>query len=159
VKLRRRQNLFTKTCLPHNCFTPDPHFVILACVQSWNVFEKLMKMWMVPEIFHKNMSNEQLLFRWSTFLDSNMGTKLKQFWITHQTGNPSNSFHKNMSHTQLLFTWSTFCDSSMGTKLKYYWITYETGNSAWYFDKTISHEQIHFTRCTFRDSSMGTKLK
>jgi len=154
-----RPNLITKACLTNNYFSRDPYFVILAWVQSWNAIEKLMKMWIEPEIFHKNMSNEKLLFTWSTFRDSSMGTKLKLFWITHQTGNPPNSFHKNMSHKQSHFTWSTFCYSSMGTKLKYYWITYETGISAWYFDKNISHEQIHFTRCTFRDSSMGTKLK
>ena len=115
-----RQNLFTKTCLTNRYFSRDPYFVILALAQSWNIIEKLMKVWIEPEIFHNNMCNEQLLFTWSTFRDSSMGTKLKLFWITHQTGNPLNSFHKNMSHKQLLLMWSTIFDSSMWTKLKYF---------------------------------------
>ena len=38
-------NFFTKTCLTNNYFSHDPHFVILAWVQSWNIFEKIMKLW------------------------------------------------------------------------------------------------------------------
>ena len=72
-------NYFTKTCLTNNYFSCDPHFVILAWVQSWNIFEKLMKVWSLPEFFHKNMSHEQLLFTWSKFRDSSMGTNLKYF--------------------------------------------------------------------------------
>jgi len=33
------QNFFTKTCLSNNFFSRDPHFVILAWVQSWNILE------------------------------------------------------------------------------------------------------------------------
>jgi len=78
-------NFFTKTCLTNNYFSRDPHIVILAWVQSWNIFEKLMKVWSPPEFFHKNMSHEQLLLTWSTFRDSSMGTKLKYFWKTHES--------------------------------------------------------------------------
>ena len=39
----------TKTCLTNNYFSCDPHFVILAWVQSWNIFEKLMKVCSPPE--------------------------------------------------------------------------------------------------------------
>ena len=46
----------------------DPHFVILTWLQSWNIFEKLMKLCSPPEFFHKNMSHEQLLFTGSTTL-------------------------------------------------------------------------------------------
>jgi len=80
-----RLNFFTKTCLPNNYFSCDPHFVILAWVQSWNIFEKLMKLWSSPEFFHKNMSHQQLPFMWCTLRDSSMGTKLKYFWKTHET--------------------------------------------------------------------------
>ena len=64
-----RLNFFTKTCLTNNYFSRDSHFVILAWVQSWNIFEKLMNVCSAPEFFHKNMSHEQLLFTWSTFRD------------------------------------------------------------------------------------------
>ena len=80
-----RLNFFTKTCLTSNYFSRDPHFVILAWVQSWNIYEEFMKLCSPPEFFHKNMSHEQLLFTWSTLSDSRMGTKLKYFWKTHET--------------------------------------------------------------------------
>jgi len=35
-----------------------------------------MKVCSPPDFFHKKMSHEQLLFTWSTFRDSSMGTKL-----------------------------------------------------------------------------------
>jgi len=76
---------FHKNMSHDNHFSRDPHFVILAWVQSWNVFEKLMKVCSPPQFFHKNMSHEQLLFTWSTFRDSSMGTKLKYFWKAHET--------------------------------------------------------------------------
>ena len=76
-------NLFTKSCLTNNYLSCDPHFVILACAQSWNIFDKLMKLWSPPDFFHKNMSQEQLVFTWSTFRDSSMGTKLKYFQKPH----------------------------------------------------------------------------
>ena len=105
----------------NNYFSRHPHFVILAWVQSWNIFEKFMKVWNPLEFFHKNMSHKQFLFTWSTFRDSSMGTKLKYLWKTHESVKSARIFHINMSHEQLLFTWSTFRDSSMGTKLKYPW--------------------------------------
>ena len=58
--------------------------MILARVQNLNIYEKLMNVWSPLEIFHKNMSHEQLLFKWSTFRDSSMCTKLKYFWKTHE---------------------------------------------------------------------------
>ena len=60
------------------------HFVILAWVQSWNIFENIMKLWCPPDVFHKNMPLKQLLFMWSTLCDSSMGTLLKYFWKTHE---------------------------------------------------------------------------
>ena len=47
-----RLNFFTKTCFMNNYFSRDPHFVILAWVQSWNIFEKLMKVCSPPETTH-----------------------------------------------------------------------------------------------------------
>jgi len=44
-----------------------------------------MKLWSPPEIFHKKIIHEQLLFMWSTLRDSSMGTKLKYFWKTHES--------------------------------------------------------------------------
>ena len=74
-----RQISFTKTCLTNNYLSCDSHYVILAWVQSWNIFENLMKLWSPPEFFHKKMSHEQLPFMWSTLCDSRMGTELKYF--------------------------------------------------------------------------------
>ena len=68
----------------NNYFSRDPHLVILAWVQSWNIFEKLVKVWSPLEFFNKNMSHKQLLFMWSTFRDSSMGTMLKNFWMWKQ---------------------------------------------------------------------------
>jgi len=122
-----RQNFFTKTCLTNNYFSCDPHYVILAWVQSWNIFEKLMKVCSPPEFFHKNMSHEQLLFMWSTLRDSSMGKKVEIFLKSSWKCVVSrNFFHKKMSHEQLPFMWSTLRDSSMGTKLKYFWKTHES---------------------------------
>jgi len=80
-----RLNFFTKTCLTNNYLSCDPHFVILEWVQSWNVFEKLMKQCCLLEFFHKYMSHEQFLFTWSSFRGSSMRTKLKHSWKTRQT--------------------------------------------------------------------------
>jgi len=84
-----------------------------------------MKLGSPPNSFHKNMSHKQLHFTWSTFCDSSMGTKLKYFWLTYETGNSAWYFDKNISHEQILFTRSTFRDSSVGTKLEYIWKTDE----------------------------------
>ena len=95
-----RQYFFTKTCLTNNYFSHDWHFVILAWVQSWNIFEKLMKLLIPTEFFHKNMTHEQLLFTWLTFRDSSMGTKLKYFWKTHETVDSDRIFsQKHVSRT------------------------------------------------------------
>ena len=56
-----RLNFFTKTCLTNNYFSRDPHFVILAWVQSWNIFEKL--------------SQARSFVRWGLILTS--------FWFNH----------------------------------------------------------------------------
>ena len=95
-----RLNFFTKTCLTDNYFSRDPRFVIVAWVQSWNIFEKLMKLWSPPDFFQKNMSHEQLPFMWFTLRDSSMGTKLKYFWKPHETVKSARIFsQKNVSRT------------------------------------------------------------
>ena len=88
-----------------------------------------MKVCRLLEFFHKNMSHEQLLFMWSTFRHSSVGTKLKIFEKHMKLWSSLEFFHKNMSHQQLPFMWSTLRDSSMGTKLKYFWKTHETVKS------------------------------
>ena len=82
--------------------------------------------------------SEQLLFMWSTFRDSNIGTKLKCISEGFmRLCSPPEIFHKNMFHEQLLFMWSTLRDSSMGTKQKHFWKTHEIVKSAWnFFTKT-----------------------
>ena len=95
-----RLNFFTKTCLVNNYFSHDPHFVIRARVQGWNIYEKHMKLWSPPDVFHKNMSHEKFPFLWSTIRDSSMGTKLKYFWRTHVTGKYAIIFsQKHVSRT------------------------------------------------------------
>ena len=154
-----RLNVFTKTCLTINDFSRDPYFMILAWVQSGNIFEKLMKVCSSPEFFYKNMSHEQLVFTWFTFRDSSMGTKLKHFWKTYETMKSARIFHKNMSHEQLPFTRSIFRDSSMGKS----WNIFEKLMKLWsppeFFHKNMSHKHLPFTWSTFRECSMGTKLK
>jgi len=113
-------NFSQKTSLTNNYISRDPHFVILAWVQSWNIFEKLMKLCSPLEFFHKNMSQEQLLFTWSTFRDSSMGTSWNVFEKVMKLWSPLEFFHKKMFREQLPFMYSTFRDSSMGTKLKYF---------------------------------------
>jgi len=66
MKLWSLPEFFYKTCLTNNYLSRDPQFVILAWVQSWNIYEKLMELWSPPDFFHKNMSYEQLPFMWST---------------------------------------------------------------------------------------------
>jgi len=153
MKLCSPLNLFTKTCLTNNYFSCDPHVVILAWVQSWNIFDKLMKVCSPPEFFHKNMSHEQLLFTWSTFRDSNMSAKLKYFWKAHESVMSPRIFHKNMSHEQLLFFWSISRDCSMGIQLKYFWKAHENVMTAMIFS------QKYVLWSTHHDSNMGTKLK
>ena len=91
---------FSKICLTNNYISRDPHYVILAWVQSWNISENLMKVCSSPEFFHKNMSHEQLAYIWSTFRDSSMGTKfeifLKNSWSVHSAWNFS---QKHVSRT------------------------------------------------------------
>ena len=86
----------------------------------------------------------QLLFMWSTFRDSSIGTKQKYFWKTHETVKSARIFLQNMSHEQLPFTWSTIRDSSMGTKLKYLWKTHGTVKPPDFFHKNMSYEQLPF---------------
>ena len=128
-------NFFTKTCLTNNCFSHDPHFVVLAWLQSWNIFEKLMKVCGPPEFCTKTcLTNNYcsrdphiVILAWEQ--SWNIYEKHMKLW------SPPEFFHKNMSHEQLLFTWSTFRDSNMGTKLKYFWKTHESVWSAWNFSQ------------------------
>ena len=88
-----RLNLFTETCLTNNYLSRDPHFVILAWVQSWNIFEKLMKLWS-PCLTNNHFSRDPYFVilawaqSWNTF------EKLMKLW------SPPEFFHKNMSHEQ-----------------------------------------------------------
>jgi len=67
----------------NNYLSCDPHYVILRWVQSWNIFEKLMKLWSPPEFIHKIVSHEQLLFNISTtFLCFNRPTPCFCFFFT-----------------------------------------------------------------------------
>jgi len=130
-----RLNFFTKTCLMNNYLSRDPNFVILAWVQTWNIFEKLMKLCSMLEFFTKTCLTNNYFSRDPCFVilawaqSWNIFEKLMKLW------SPLEFFHKNMSHEQLLLTWSTFRDSSMGTKLKYFSKTHESVQSAWIFSQ------------------------
>jgi len=122
-------------CLTNNYLSRDPHFVILVWEQSWNIYEKHMKLWISPKFFHKNTFHQQFPLTWSTFRLSSMGTKFKYFWETHETVKSAWIFLQKHVHEQLLFTRSTFRHSSMSAKFKWFWKTHETGKSAWSFFK------------------------
>ena len=139
-----------KLCCPNNYFSCDPHFVILAWVQIWNIFEKLMKLSCPLEFFHKrcltnNYFSRDPCFEILAWVQSwNIYEKLMKVY------SPPEFFHKNMSHEQLLFTWCIFRDSRIGTKLKYLWKTNETEKSAWIFSqkhvsRTITFHVIHIS--------------
>ena len=155
-----RLNFFTKTYLTNNHFSRDPHFVILAWEQSWNIHGKHMKLWSPPQFFTKTCLTNNYFSRDPHFVILawvqrwNIFEKLMKLW------NPLEFFHKNMSHKQLLFTWSTFRDCSMGTQS---WNIYEKHMKLWsspeFFHKNTSHQQLPFIWSTLRDSSMNTKLK
>jgi len=145
-------------CL-NNYFSCDPHFVILAWVQSWNIFEKLMKLQCPLEFFHKTCLTNNYFSRDPCFVIrawDKIEIFLKNSWkcVVNLI-----FLHKNMSHEQLPFMWWTFHHSSMGTKLKCLWKTHETMKSAWNFSQKHVHELLLFTWSTFHDFSMGTKLK
>jgi len=57
-----RQNIIIKTCLTNKYFSRDPYFVILAGVQSWNSFEKLMKMGIPPDILSQKHVSQTTTF-------------------------------------------------------------------------------------------------
>jgi len=100
LKCKVRYNFFTKTCLTYNYFSRDPHSVIQAWEQSWNIYEILIKVCSSLEFFHKNMSHEQSLFTWSIFRDSSMSTKLKYFWNAHESVKSATIFsQKHVSRT------------------------------------------------------------
>jgi len=100
MKLWSPPEFFYKKYLTNNYLSCDPHFLIPAWVQIWNIFENLMKVCSPPEFFHENISHEQLLFTWSTFPDSSRGTKLKYFWKTHETVKYTRIFsQKHVSRT------------------------------------------------------------
>ena len=92
MKVCRLPEFIHKNILMNNYFSRDQHLVILAWVQSWNIFEKLMKLWCTPEFIHKFMSHGQLPFMWSTLRDSSIGAKMKYFWKTHETVKSARSF-------------------------------------------------------------------
>jgi len=153
-------NFFTKTCLTNNYFSHDPHFVILAWVQSWNIFEKLLKVCSPLEFFHKNMSHEQLLFTWSTFCDSSMGTKLKLFLKNWWNCEVCLNFFRKTCLTNNYFS----CDPhyvilawvqswNISDKLM------KVCSPLEFFHKNLCHKQLPLTWSTFRHSSMGTKFK
>jgi len=85
TKLQCPPEFFHKIFLTYKYFSSDPHFMILAWVQSWNIFGKLMILWSLPELFNKTMSHDPLHFTWSTFRNSSMGAKLKYFSKTHES--------------------------------------------------------------------------
>ena len=139
-----------KLWCPNNYFSRDPHFVILAWVQIWNIFEKLMKVWSPLEFFHRNMSHDNYFSHDPQFVilawvqSWNIFEKLMKVCI------PPEILHKNMSHEWLPLSWSTFRDSSMGTKLKYFWKTHESVKSSWIFSqkhvsRTITFHVIHIS--------------
>jgi len=110
-----RLNFFTKTCLTNNYLSCDPHFVILEWVQSWNVFEKLMKQCCLLDFFHKNILTNNFFsldphFAILACVQSwNIREKHVKLW------SPPEFLHENMSDEQLSFMWSTLRDSGMGT--------------------------------------------
>ena len=149
-KCEVRLNFFTKICLTSNYFSRDPHFVILAWVQSWNIFENSRKCEVRLIFFTKTclMNNyfscdpHFVILAWVQ--SWNIFEKLTRVW------SPPEFFHKNISHEQLLFMWSTFRDSSMGKKLKYFWKTHESVKSAWlvsqkHVSRTITFHVIHIS--------------
>jgi len=58
-----------KKCLTNNYLSCDPHYVILAWVQSWNIFEKLMKVCSPPEFFHEMWITWKVIVRETCFCE------------------------------------------------------------------------------------------
>ena len=143
-----RQNFSQKSRMK-NYFWMDPSSVILAWVQSWNNSEKL----------DETVMSEQLLFMWSTFRDSSIGTKLKYFWRAHETVKSTRIFSQKHVSWTITFHVMQLCDSSIGTKFKYLKKTMKVYSPPEFFHKNMSHEQLFFTWSIFRDSSMWAKLK
>jgi len=74
--------------------------MILVEVQNWDILKKLVKLWSFPESFHNNMSHEQILFTWSIFRDSSIGTKLEYIWKTDENVKSVRiCFQKHVSRT------------------------------------------------------------
>jgi len=46
----------------NNYFSCDPHFVNLAWAQSWNIFEKLMKVRSPLDVFSQNHVSRTITF-------------------------------------------------------------------------------------------------
>jgi len=137
-----------KLWCPNNYFSCDPHFVILAQVQNWNISEELMKVCSPPEFFTKTcltnncFSCDPHLVILAWVQNWNIFEKLMKVFSSLEF------FHKKMSHEQLPYMRSTLRDSSMGTKLKYIWRTPESVKSAWFFSekhvsRTINFQVIH----------------
>ena len=94
--------------------------------ESWNIFEKLMKLWSPLEFFHKNMSHDIYFLRDPHFVILAWVQSWNNVEILMKVCSAHEFFHKNLSHVQLLFTWSTFRDSSICTKQKHFWETDES---------------------------------
>ena len=97
--------------------------MILAWVQSWNIYEKHMKLWSPPEFFHKNMSHEHFLSRDPHFVilawvqSWNIFEKLMKLW------SPPEFFHINMSHEQLPYMSSTLrCNGFCLWRMQWHYI-------------------------------------
>jgi len=117
-----------------------------------------MKRWSLPEFFQKNMSHEQLLFIWSTFRDSSMGTKLKYLKFI-KLWSPLEFFHKKMFHEHLPFMRSNYVILAWVQSWNIFEKLIKMCSPPEFFHKNMSHEQLLFTWSKFCDSSMGTKLK
>jgi len=154
-----RLNFFTKTCLTNNYFSHDSHYVILAWVQSWNIFSKVMKLCSPPEFFHKNMSHEQLHFTWSTFCDSSMGTKLKYFEKLMKVCSPLEFFHKTCLTKNYFSRYPHLVILALAQSWNICEKLMNVCSPPEFFHKNMSHEQLLFMWSTFCDSSMSTNLK
>jgi len=139
-----RLKFSTKTCLTSNYLSSDPHFVILSWVQSWNIFDKLMKVCRRLNFFTKTCLTNNYFSQDPQFVILALAQSWNICEKLMKVCSPSEFFHKNMYREQLLFTWFTFRDSSMGTKLKCFWKTHETLKTAWFYSEKHVSQTITF---------------
>jgi len=96
-----RHNFFIKTCFTNNYLSRDPHFVILAWVQSWNGFDKLMKVCSPSEFLHKTCLTNKYFSRNPHFVI----LAWVQCWNIlkiHESVKPARIHSQNMSHENCL---------------------------------------------------------